>query len=140
MEELNKKPNHSFLDKFRGRTNKIDKNGPSHALNLQRSINEEGSNGEVGRFRPKKLVSLDARNISQDYGSNKTEINELISNNPERKQLQPILTKRSTDTSIRSHKLEPINLPMLSPLKELKKSTLQISSMQPPSRSVSDKS
>jgi len=32
MEEANKKVNSSFLDKFRGRTNKIDKNGVNHAL------------------------------------------------------------------------------------------------------------
>lgn len=140
MEDSNKKANHSFLDKFRGRTNKIDKNGPSHALTLERSINQPEAKDQNGRFRPKKLASLDARNLSQDYGSNKTEINELISNNPERKQLQPILTKRSTDTSIRSNKLDPINLPMLSPLKELKKSTIQIGTTMPPSRSVSDKS
>lgn len=94
----------------------------------------------MGRFRPKKLVSLDARNVSQDYGSNKTEINDLINNNPERRQLQPIMTKRSTDTSIRSNKLEPINLPILSPMKELKKSTGLIGATLPPSRSVSDKS
>jgi len=33
--EINKKNSQSFLDKFRGRTNKIDKNGINNALNPQ---------------------------------------------------------------------------------------------------------
>jgi len=32
MEELNKKTNQNFLDKFKGKTNKIDKNGVNSAL------------------------------------------------------------------------------------------------------------
>jgi hypothetical protein len=33
--ESNKKNSYSFLEKFRGRTNKIDKNGINNALNPQ---------------------------------------------------------------------------------------------------------
>ena len=32
MEDNNKKGNQAFLDKFKGRANKIDKNGLNHAL------------------------------------------------------------------------------------------------------------
>lgn len=35
MMEPNKKNSQSFLDKFKGKTNKIDKNGINNALNPQ---------------------------------------------------------------------------------------------------------
>jgi hypothetical protein len=54
------------------------------------------------------------------------------SSNSERRHLLPILTKRSTDVSIRSSKLDPI------PLKEIKHSP-QEGFVLPPSRSVSDR-
>ena len=53
------------------------------------------------------------------------------SSNPERRHLLPALTKRSTDVSIRSNKLDPI------PLKEIKQAP-QEGFLLPPSRSTSN--
>jgi hypothetical protein len=117
MEDVNKKGNTSFLDKFKGRTNKIDKNGVNHALVADRTANQADSKDENARFRPKKLASLDTKNISLEYSTRQLEVDNLIPSNPERRHLRPILTKRSTDVSIRSNKLDPINLPLASPLK-----------------------
>lgn len=57
-----------------------------------------------------------------------------------RKQLYPGLAKRSTDVSIRSHKLEPINMPISSPLKEIKQSIVDMAPIIPPSRSITNRS
>lgn len=109
MEEVNKKSNSLFLDKFKGKTSKINKNGLSHALASNHSIiDEQQLKDENAKIRPKKLASLDMRNMSQNYDLIKKDVDSSASINPERKQLLPVLTKRSTDLSIRSGKLDPI--------------------------------
>lgn len=138
MEDANKKTNHSFLEKFRGKTNKINKNGINQLLSSNRTLNESAViKDENTKFRPKKLASLDARNLSQNYDQIKNEMDDSVSNNPERKYALPILSKRSTDISIRSGKLDP--LPQASPLKEIKQSAVHEGFILPPSRSISDK-
>ena len=82
MEEAKK--GSSFLDKFRGRTNRIDKSGLNHAivndrLAQQDEIKEENSS----KLRPKKLASLDTRDLALNHTPKRDSIEELLSTNPE---------------------------------------------------------
>ena len=117
MEEAARKGS-SFLDKFRGRTNRIDKSGLNHALTNDRINQQDEIKEENGsKVRPKKLASLDTRDLALNYTPKRDNIEELLSTNPERKHLRPNLTKRSTDAAIRANKLGPVNLTSASPLK-----------------------
>jgi hypothetical protein len=113
MAESNKKDTYSFLDKFRGKTNKVNKNGLNQALASNRTLIEQPITKDEnarGQGRPIKLASLDTRNLSLNYENKASNIDDSSSNNPERRYVLPNLSKRSTDVSIRSGKLEPIPL------------------------------
>lgn len=127
MEESNKRSNQTFLDKFRGRTNKIDKHGVNHVLDP--SLHPPPAAPEPPARR-RKLASLE-RSDFKDEKTPKMELEELLPSNPEGK--HPHLSKRSTRGRLTPSKVD--FLPSLySPAQLERKDPL------PPSRSISDKS
>lgn len=62
MEDNNKNTNQSFLDRFKGRANRIDKNGIKNALEPIKLLSPPKENLPSGNTVPlqrKKLASLD---------------------------------------------------------------------------------
>ena len=115
MAEFNKKDTPCFLDKFRGRTNRVNKNGLNQVLASNRTLVEQAAAKDEkakGEGRPIKLASLDTKNHSLNYEYKNTiddsSPHHINSTNPEMRFVLPNLSKRSTDVSIRSGKLDPI--------------------------------
>jgi hypothetical protein len=85
MEEINKKTNQSFLDKFKGRANRIDKHGVNHALDPIQHPSSPPKDNTLPIQR-KKLASLD-HSASPEYEMPNVDLDQLIPSNPEGKSL-----------------------------------------------------
>lgn len=107
MEESNKKGNQAFLDKFKGRTNKVDRKGLNQALDPVNLPSPPSNEKNIPNHR-KKLASLETSNILPEYEMPKVDLDKLIPNDPESKNHFSLSSKRSTNTKITTQKAEYI--------------------------------
>ena len=142
MQENNKNTNQSFLDRFKGRANRIDKHGPNHALQPIKLPSPPHNNNTLPLQR-KKLASLDHNSHQQEYQMPKVDLDQLIPSNPEGQYPSNHSAKRSINTTkITQKKIEyvpsvydPNKTPGAISLKQA-----SIGLNMPPSRSISDRS
>lgn len=134
MQQDGKKTNSAFLDKFKGRTSKVDKTGLTHALLSEKTLNEQMDREIIAQDRPRKLSSLDSRSLSKNLGKKDVQLDELLIGSPDRRKLLPALSKRGTNLSILAEK-DPLPL-LYTPMVAQKETKPHL----PPSRSTSEKS